>query len=420
MFIKSCLLAAKDYYHETLLSACAVLSLAAVLTPLLVLYGVKFGIISTMTDRLQNNPHNLEVIPVSSGYYTKTWINDMQKNPHVGFILPKTRAISATMDISLQGETSSFKRITVSLEPTGQGDTLLAPYLNTSAKSQEKQPKNTFAVTLSAEAAQRIAAKPHVILQGYVERTHKGKVERASTLLWVQAILPLEVQQQEVAFISLDLLEATEDFRDGRKPKKDERLQESAGWTGDDSPNTERVYASFRLYAKNLSGVTALREFFATKAIDVYTKAEEIAAVQALNTSLNLIFGLIGFTAALGFLASTASHALAAVRRKERYLGILRLIGYTGTDIMAFPLFQSFLTASLGSLTAGALYAIAAYLIDYLFSASMHNTNEQICSLPPEHFILGFGIVVCLSLCATFVPATKAAKIIPSEVIRDI
>ncbi len=420
MFLKSCILAAKDYYHEKLLSICAILSLAAVLTPLLVLYGVKYGIISTMTDRLQNNPHNLEVIPVSSGHYTKKWIEDVQKNPHVGFILPKTRSISATMSISLHGETSSFKRITVSLEPTAPGDTLLMPYTTTNISANEKQPENTFAITLSAEAARRISAKPYSLLQGYVERTHKGKIERAKTSLWVQAVLPFEVQQQEVAFIPLNLLEATEDFRDGRKPKNDARLQENAGWTGNTTPDTERIYASFRLYAKNLHGVTTLRAFFAEKSIDVYTKAEEIAAVQALNTSLNLIFGLIGFTAALGFLASTASHALAAVRRKERYLGILRLIGYTSKDIMAFPLFQSFLTATLGSLTAGALYGIAAYLIDYLFSNSLQGTTEKICSLLPEHFALGFGIVLCLSLCATFLPATKAAKIIPSEVIRDI
>lgn len=41
--LRACLLAFKDYAHESLLSACAVLGLAAVLTPLLVLYGVKFA-----------------------------------------------------------------------------------------------------------------------------------------------------------------------------------------------------------------------------------------------------------------------------------------------------------------------------------------------------------------------------------------
>ncbi len=452
MLRKSCILALKDYYHETLLSACAILSLAAVLTPLLVLYGVKYGIITTMTDRLQNNPHNLEVIPVSSGNYTKEWIAEMQKNPHVGFILPKTRSIAATMDLRLLGETNMFKRITVSLEPTAQGDTLLSPYVDkvteeqghddgqqvrkniekpqqsdTPSTAQEKtpaiaaqMPHSAFAVTLSAEAARKLQASKHYLLQGQVERLHNGKVQRAEVVLWVANILPLAIQQKDVAFVPLQLLEATEDFRDGRKPQEDARLHEEQGWTGDVVSATGRIYPAFRLYAKDLDAVTALREYFAEKSIDVYTKAEEIATVRALNASLNLIFGLIGTTAALGFLASTASHAQAAVRRKERYLGIMRLVGYNGADIMIFPLFQSFLTAILGSSLAALLYGLAAYLIEYLFAQSRQSAAEEICSLPPEHFALGFCIVLMLSLIATFIPATKAAKIIPSEVIRDI
>ncbi|MFT3957653.1 MAG: hypothetical protein QM665_00805 [Desulfovibrio sp.] len=64
-------LACKDYWHEFLLSACAVLGLAAVLTPLLVLYGVKFGVVQTLTERLRNDPRNLEISPVISGRYTR-------------------------------------------------------------------------------------------------------------------------------------------------------------------------------------------------------------------------------------------------------------------------------------------------------------------------------------------------------------
>ncbi len=450
MLIKSCLLACKDYGHEKLLSACAILSLAAVLTPLLVLYGVKYGIITTMTDRLQNNPHNLEIIPVSSGNYTKSWIDTLAKNPHVGFVLPKTRSIASTMSVGLLGESNILKRVTVSLEPTATGDTLLMPHIPATEKTSvpeykqsvqpaEKSveqkasnlPKNAqtcpmqcFSITLSAEAARKLGASPQSVLQGHVERLYKGKVERASVFLWVQAVLPLSVQQKDVAFVPLILLEATEDFRDGRKVQDDARLDEAKGWTGEvlskEQQGQERVYPAFRLYAKDLDAVTALREFFTQNSIDVYTKAEEIATVRALNASLNLIFGLIGSTAALGFLASTASHALAAVRRKERYLGILRLVGYNGFDIMIFPLFQSLLTAILGSALAAALYTMAAVLIDYLFAQSLQGSAEQICSLPPDHFALGFGIVVLLSLMATFIPAIKASKIIPSEVIRDI
>ena len=65
--MQSCLLALRDYWHERLLSACAILGLAAVLAPLLVLLGVHHGIITAMTDRLKNDPRTLEITPVGSG-----------------------------------------------------------------------------------------------------------------------------------------------------------------------------------------------------------------------------------------------------------------------------------------------------------------------------------------------------------------
>ncbi len=416
MITKSCMLAFKDYCHERLLSVCAILSLAAVLTPLLILYGVKYGIITTMTDRLQNNPHNLEIIPVSSGHYTQDFIESLKQKSSVGFVMPKTRSIAATMALALQGETSTFKRVVVSLEPTDVGDTLLAAHVQPSANPS----KTAFGVTLSAEAARRINAKSGMLLDGYVERTYDGKVQKAKVALFVAAVLPLAVQQREVAFVPLQLLEATENYRDGRKPQEDARLPEAQGWTGEPAPSEARVYPSFRLYAADLEGVTELREYFISEGIDVYTKAEEIATVQALNASLNLIFGLIGTTAALGFVASTSSHALASVRRKERYLGILRLVGYDTAAIMAFPLFQSLLTAVLGCVTATFLYTCTAYFIDYLFHGSLQNAVEEICSIPLTHLTFGFSLVVILSLVATLFSATKAAKIVPSEVIRDI
>ena len=71
---RACLLALRDYAHEGLLSACSVLGLAAVLTPLLVLYGVKFGVVQTLTDRLLEDPRTLEISPVTSGHYTPDYL----------------------------------------------------------------------------------------------------------------------------------------------------------------------------------------------------------------------------------------------------------------------------------------------------------------------------------------------------------
>ncbi len=252
-----------------------------------------------------------------------------------------------------------------------------------------------------------------------MERVNHGQVEKALVKLFVQDILPLEAQQKSVAFVPLSLLEATEDFRDGRKPKADPRISEDNGFSGEELPNTERVYSAFRLYAKDLNSVTKLRDFFASQYIEVYTHAEQIAAVQSLDTSLTLIFGLIGTAAGLGFVASTSSNALAAVRRKERYLGILRLMGYSSLDIMIFPLFQNFVTALLGAILALMLYFITALSIDKIFAKSLQGV-EEISSLPPTHFMLGLGIILGLSFIATLLPAMQASKVEPSEVIREI
>ncbi len=416
MLIKSCRLAFHDYYHEKLLSLCSILSLAAMLAPLLVLYGVKFGVINTMTERLKNDPRNLEIIPIGSGNYSQSQIDAMRDNPYVDFVLPRTRAIASTMSLALEGESSILKRVTVSLEPSAKNDTLLNHYLL--AKPVEI-PDDCFAITLSAEAARKLSAKPQSILQGSIERVNHGQVEKAFVKLFVKAILPIEAQQKSVAFIPLALLEATEDFRDGRKPKQDPRLGEINGFSGEELPDTERIYSAFRLYAKDLNAVTKLRDFFANQNIEVYTQAEQIAAVQSLDTSLTLIFGLIGSAAALGFMASTSSNALAAVRRKERYLGILRLMGYTSSDIMAFPIFQNLLTALLGSMLALILYFITALSIDKLFAKSLQGV-EEISSLPPNHFLLGLCIVLTLAFLATLIPAIRAADVEPSEVIREI
>lgn len=152
-----CRLACRDYLREALLSACAVLGLAAVLTPLLVLYGVKFGVVQTLTDRLQHDPRNLEVSPVSSGRFTLQDVEKFAARPDVAFALPRTRAIAATMDLR-NGKEGARKTVTASLEPSAAGDPLLARY-GVPAPVMPAQPLAApVEVTLSAPAAEKLAA----------------------------------------------------------------------------------------------------------------------------------------------------------------------------------------------------------------------------------------------------------------------
>lgn len=408
-------LACKDYWHEFLLSACAVLGLAAVLTPLLVLYGVKFGVVQTLTERLRNDPRNLEISPVISGRYTPEYLAKLAAHPDVAFVLPRTRSIAATMDLSA-GNGDARSVLVASLEPTAEGDPLLQRFGATVPSMPQSPDTEAVGVTLSSSAAEKLHLKQGDTLNGKVERRFQGKVQTARVALRVAAVLPLAAQQKDVAYVPLPLMEATEDYRDGRAVPE---LGAQNGWTGEPRPQGERVYPGFRLYARGLDHVMPLREAFAAQKLDVYTHAEEIEQVTALARALNLIFALICAATAIGFLASTASSVLAGIKRKERVLGLLRLHGFTTGKLMLFPLVQSLLTALAGTALASGVYGVAAFAINKLFSASVTGM-EQVCLLLPEHFVLAFAAVSGLALLAALAPALLAARVEPSEVIREI
>ena len=410
-----CRLACRDYLREALLSACAVLGLAAVLTPLLVLYGVKFGVVQTLTDRLQHDPRNLEVSPVSSGRFTLQDVEKFAARPDVAFALPRTRAIAATMDLR-NGKEGARKTVTASLEPSAAGDPLLARY-GVPAPVMPAQPLAApVEVTLSAPAAEKLGCSLGDTLTGTLERRYQGQVQRARVTLRVAGVLPLAAQQKDVAFVPLPLAQATEDYRDGRAVPE---LGTAQGWTGEPRPEGPRLYPGFRLYASSLEAVTGLREFFAGQGLEVYTHAAEIEQVTSLSRALNTVFALICAAAAAGFLAATASSALAGVKRKERMLGLLRLTGFGTGALLLFPLVQALLTALLGTATAMGVYAAAAAVINHLFAASLGDM-EQVCRLLPRHVLLVFAAVAGLALTAALGPALRATRIEPSEVIRDV
>ena len=396
-------LSLKDYFHERLLSACAVLGLAAVLAPLLLLFGVKSGIINTMADRLIEDPRNREVTPIGSGRYGEDWFSVAAKRPGVAFVIPQTRSIAASM-VLYNGEGEKPHSVVVDLIPTGEGDPLLEKW--------GRVPKNETSVALSNTAARKlnVAAGQEVI--GRVGRAVAGIKEQVTISLKVAAVLPIEAFPREAAFVRLGLLEATEDYRDGRG-------SEAFGWPGQARPPGPREYPSFRLYARSIYDVATLRDMFFEQGLEVYAKVEEIEVVQSLDRSFTLIFRLIAIVAVFGYFASMASNVLASVNRKSRHLGVTRLIGFSTGSIVWFPIVQSLATSILGTVTAICFYLVVEVLINRLFSQYL-SAGEYVCRLSLGHLTVALGFTVAMSIMASAYAAFRVAKIEPSEVIRDV
>ena len=111
-----------DSIHEWALNLCLILSIAAVIAPLLLFLGIKHGTIETLRDRLVQDPVNLEIKPGETKDYTPEWFDNLKNRPEVGFLLP---SISKTASVVTVIRADGRRVKSPDLFPTGEGDPLI-------------------------------------------------------------------------------------------------------------------------------------------------------------------------------------------------------------------------------------------------------------------------------------------------------
>ncbi|AKA83447.1 MULTISPECIES: FtsX-like permease family protein [Pseudomonas fluorescens group] len=386
-------LAWQDYRNDRWLSACSVLALVAVIAPLLVLFGLKFGLVSSLTERLETDPATREIIPLGGGRFSAAFIEQLGQRSDVAFALPRTRQIAATAQVGA---------LTLEMLPTAVGDPLLAGL---------PIPQGLDQIVLSHTAAEKLAARPGDWLETSFARQVAGQVQAQHTRLQVLAVLPFEAFARDGLFAGLGLLEAAEDYRDGRAVA-------ALGWAGDAvAVSEQRVYPAFRLYARSLADVEPLRVFFAGQNLLVSTQANTIAQVQSLSRNLSIVFWIIAGLALAGAFAAIFAATLAAVARKRRELSVLRLLGFSTGALLLFVLLQALYSAGLAAVLSGGLYGLAEAALNKLF---VQVPGEYASHLLARHYGLALAAVFGVSAVAAACGGWRVARIQASEGIRDV
>lgn len=392
-------LAWQDYRADARLSACAVLALVAVIAPLLVLFGLKFGLISSLTQRLEQDPSVREVIPMGGGRFTKGFVEHLAQRPDVAFAIPRTRQIAATADLNTPAQGPA---VNVEMIPTAAGDPLLEGL---------SVPVQINSVVLSHTTAEKLGSKAGDWLDASFTRQVAGQAQAQHTRLQVLAVLPLAAFERDAMFTTLGLLEAAEDYRDGREVA-------ALGWPGDVVATAQkRVYPAFRLYANDLDGVESLRLYFAENGQLVSTQAQAIDQVRSLSNNLSITFWIIAGLAVTGAFAAIFAGALAAVERKRRELSVLRLLGFSTGALLLFVVLQAFYSGALAALLAAGLYGLAETGLNQLFTQT---ANEYASHLLPAHYLVALLAVLGASVSAAAMGGWRVARIEASEGIRDV
>lgn len=394
-------LAVSDLWHDRKVSLCIMASLIAVIAPLLLLFGLKFGVISQLQQSLLRDPANLEVKMLSSGNFDAAWIASLRQHPDVGFAVGVTRSLNTQAD--LFRSRSAFVE-NAEVIPTDAGDPLVPP---------SALPLEGAQAILSAEAARRLDAKVGETVRLRVARRLDGAQERGELVLDVVGILPPAGFARPAVFVALPLLVDLERFRDGRLVP---RLGLETGLPDD---GKAAAFARARVYARDIDSVEPLALWLAGQRIETSSQLQQINNVRAINRVLTLIFGVIAGAALLGCVAALLGAFLANIDRKRRDLAVLRLLGFTSAGIGAYVALQV-LALSVAAYGIGLLLYLAGSTIFNQLLSSSGATGDFVCVITPVHAAIAFAICLAVAIAASAVGLRRAIAIQPADSLREI
>jgi len=215
--------AVRDMLDEWVLTLCIVLSIAAIACPLLILFGLKQGVVQSVRDEFIKDPTYREIRPRESVEYAPDFFATLEADPRVEVVVPNiTRSAS-----SLRFETADGNRSdNIDTHPTAAGDPLLS--LN-----GVKVP-GVGEVVVSAPLAEAFDIGVDDILTLLVSRRYEGKSQRAEERSRVVGVLDPRADAKNGLYVPLALAVDIESFRFGRDVTR-------AGWPAGTVPKTREV-----------------------------------------------------------------------------------------------------------------------------------------------------------------------------------
>lgn len=392
-------LASRDLFYDRKVSFCIIASLIAVIAPLLLLFSLKYGVVSQLRNQLLNDPRNLEIKIVGNLNLSQQWFQWIESQPEVQFAIPLTRSLNTIVD--LRGKNNRFIA-DVEILPTKQGDPVVQHLL-----------PNQHSIILSALAAEKLKINIGEQIELLATRTYENNIEKGILSFTVVDIIPETRFPRAAAFVDLNILLGIEDFRDGLQTSLFPTMQ------GDSPAQTRTTFARARIYAKTLDDVSPLAQKLREKNIDIRTEAKAIENVKAIDSVLETIFTVIAGTSIIGCLLSLIGAFLANIDRKRKEIAILRLLGFQAKSVVSYLILQAIILSSISFILSYLFFLVGSQLFNQKLTNHLMETHF-ISSLQPIHLLIAFTISFILAGIVAAIGAIRALKIQPAESLRDV
>lgn len=372
--------------------------LAAVLGPLLLLYGFKFGVIAALLTAMREDPTNREI--GLKGNYTllAADIEKYRAFPGMEFLVPNTRVFSGLVELVGPGERPPTTQ--ASLMSSAPGDPLLPRGME--IKDDE--------IALSSELAEKLRVKVGDHVKGRNHRTFDNTSEDIIFEFTVKHVVDQHFTTGDRAYVTLPVLLQVEAFLEGYEVPELKIEGKPIG-------ERTQAFASMRMYARTIEGVPELDKLLTDAGLSVFSKAREVAGILQLNKSLDAVFGLIAAIGSVGYAVSLTASLLGNLAHQRKLLSLIRLMGAGRGSLLLFPLAQGLAVALLGFGLSVCLFEGVAWLANQRFAAQMPIGGE-VCRLDHEHFLAALGgTLAIVGLVIAWVGRTLLT-VTPAEVLH--
>lgn len=394
-------LALRDLVHSWRASLCLILAVAVALLPILLLGGMGLGVVNNLVDKLRSDPRILEIRLARDLELQPDWFVQTAKDDRVAFLLPRARYLAAS--VRMRGP-NPRELTEPRLLPTAEGDPLLQGL---------PVPKGLAETVLTERLALVTGAKPGDEVTLTVARQVGQDRESRSLTIKVIGVLPRDILQSDDIFVDRALETAIERWREGfAVPELD-----WPGARGDQADAAGRSFASFRLYARDIRDVPALRDSLMAQGLDVATRSEEIETALAVESGIGWVFSLVTVFSVLGFALTLGLHLAAGVIEKARELSLLRLLGLQAGAVALLPSIQGALISGLGAALAGG----AAWLVQPIVNrrlAGLGGMEGAIMALQPVHLLWAGLLSLLVGVIAGSAAGWRAGRIQIAEGLR--
>lgn len=397
-------LALKDLWHDRLVSICIVAAMVAVIAPLLLLFGLKQGVVSQLQYDLAQKPDLLEVKTQGNTHrLSQDWIHTVQQRDDVSFAIGLTRSLNTEAQV-FKTEKAAMNNFTDHLYseiiPTQAGD----PLLKNNLASIDAQH-----IAMSYGLSKKLNVKLGDTLFFRLARISDGQKKFVHFSATINYVLEPKDYSRLAVFVPTSFLLGIEYFIDG--VKDDFNVVEPI-------PSTHQ-FANVRIYAKSIQDVLSLSHWLEEQNIKTHSQQSAIQSTLTINAVLSLIFSVIALTALIGGSISLIGSFLANIDRKRKLISTLRLLGFNKINIMQYITIEVFIITIISF-----IFSIAFYFVGSSIFNNALGTNSQLSVfstyLNNKQLFVAFIIISILSLLVAVIGAIQSMSIEPAESLREL